>query len=48
MIIKGCHGYHGDDGFGDCPDPEAPDSSIIKKEGGVDTLIQLSKEYTGK
>lgn len=47
-MIKGCKGYHGYDGLGNCPDEEAPDLSIIKKEDGVDTLIQLSKEYTGK
>lgn len=45
-MIKGCKYYHGYDGLGDCPDEEAPDLSIIKKEDGVDTLIQLSKEYT--
>ena len=47
-MIQGCHGNDGKDGLGDCPDEEAPDLSIIKKEDGVDTLIQLSKEYTGK
>lgn len=47
-MIKGCKYYHGYDGLGDCPDEEAPDLSIIKKEDGVDTLIQLSKEYTGE
>ena len=46
--VDGCSGYHGSDGFGDCPDPAAPNPSLIKTEDGVDALIRLSKENTGK
>ncbi|WAR05360.1 RIHA-like protein [Mya arenaria] len=40
--------YHGSDGLGDVPDPEAPDKSLIQSEHAVNALIRLSKKYKGK
>ncbi|XP_052093617.1 uncharacterized protein LOC127729775 [Mytilus californianus] len=45
--VEGCSGYHGSDGFGESPDPDAPDSSFIQKEDGVSALIRLSKQFSG-
>ena len=40
--------YHGKDGLGDVPDPNAPDDSYLQSEHAVQALIRLSKEMTGK
>ncbi|WAR30402.1 URH2-like protein [Mya arenaria] len=40
--------YHGSDGLGDVPDPEAPDKSLIQSEHAVNALIRLSKKYKGE
>ncbi|XP_063423554.1 nucleoside hydrolase-like isoform X1 [Mytilus trossulus] len=45
--VEGCSGYHGTDGFGESPDPDAPDSSLVQKEDGVSALIRLSKHFSG-
>lgn len=39
--------YHGSDGFGDVPDPNAPDESCLQTEHGVMSLLRLSKAYKG-
>jgi len=39
--------YHGKDGFGEVPDPEAPDLSHISKEHAVLALIRLVDQYPG-
>ncbi|WAR05440.1 RIHA-like protein [Mya arenaria] len=40
--------YHGSDGFGDVPDPEAPHESLIQSEHTVHALLRLSKQYEGE
>ncbi|WAR05439.1 RIHA-like protein [Mya arenaria] len=40
--------YHGSDGFGDVPDPEAPDDSLLESEHAVNALMRLSKKQEGK
>lgn len=39
--------YHGSDGFGDVPDPNAPDESNIQSEHAVSALLRISKENEG-
>ncbi|XP_053381426.1 inosine-uridine preferring nucleoside hydrolase-like [Mercenaria mercenaria] len=45
--VKGRSPYHGSDGFGDVPDPNAPDESQLQAEHGVMALLRLSKAYKG-
>ena len=40
--------YHGNDGFGDVPDPNAPDASHLQSEHAVQALLRMSKEHRGK
>ncbi|XP_052803089.1 pyrimidine-specific ribonucleoside hydrolase RihA-like isoform X1 [Mya arenaria] len=40
--------YHGSDGFGDVPDPEAPDDSLLESEHAVNALMRLSKKQEGE
>ena len=40
--------YHGKDGLGDVPDPNAPDDSQLQSEHAVQALIRLSQELAGK
>ncbi|WAR30401.1 YBP2-like protein [Mya arenaria] len=40
--------YHGSDGFGDVPDPEAPDDSLLESEHAVNALMRLSKKHEGE
>ena len=40
--------YHGKDGFGDAPDPDAPDLSHIQSEHAVLALIRLANQYPGR
>ena len=39
--------YHGIDGFGDVPDPEAPDLTHAQSEHAVTALIRLVNEFPG-
>ena len=39
--------YHGHDGFGDVPDPNAPDESHFQTEHAVNALLKLSNQYAG-
>jgi len=39
--------YHGNDGFGDVPDPHAPDLSYLQSEHAVPALIRLVNQYPG-
>jgi len=39
--------YHGKDGFGDDPDPNAPDLTQVQSEHAVLALIRLVNEYPG-
>ncbi|XP_053381444.1 pyrimidine-specific ribonucleoside hydrolase RihA-like isoform X2 [Mercenaria mercenaria] len=40
--------YHGSDGFGDAPDKEAPDESLLQSEHAVTALVRLAKEHEGE
>ena len=40
--------YHGSDGFGDVPDPGAPDDRHLQSQHAVEALIKLTKEHAGK
>lgn len=40
--------YHGSDGFGDAPDPEAPPATLLQPEHGVTAMIRLAKENNGE
>lgn len=40
--------YHGKDGFGEVPDPNAPDLSHIQSEHAVVALIRLVNQYQGQ
>ncbi|XP_041368237.1 probable uridine nucleosidase 2 [Gigantopelta aegis] len=42
------YNYHGIDGFGDVPDPNPPDESIIKTQHGVQALLHLSRVHPGE
>lgn len=39
--------YHGEDGFGDVPDQDPPDLSLVQSEHGVNALIRLVNLYPG-
>jgi len=39
--------YHGKDGFGEVPDPNAPDLGHIKSEHAVVALTRLVNQYPG-
>ncbi|XP_053569061.1 inosine-uridine preferring nucleoside hydrolase-like [Bombina bombina] len=40
--------FHGIDGLGDVPDPDAPGLELIKKEHAVDAMKRLASKYPGK
>ncbi|XP_075069070.1 pyrimidine-specific ribonucleoside hydrolase RihA-like [Mixophyes fleayi] len=40
--------FHGVDGLGDVPDPEAPGLELIQKEHAVDALNRLASKYPGQ
>ncbi|XP_070561552.1 nucleoside hydrolase-like isoform X2 [Ptychodera flava] len=40
--------YHGDDGLGDAPDPNAPLESLAKSEHAVQALIRYANEMKGE
>ena len=39
--------YHGHDGFGDVPDPNAPDASLIQKENAIQAMLRIANEHQG-
>lgn len=45
--IKGGN-FHGLDGFGDAPDPNAPSLDMIQKEGAVSAMIRIINENAGQ
>ena len=45
--VKPRSDYHGSDGFGDAPDPNAPDDSHLQTEHAVQALLRLTKEHAG-
>lgn len=40
--------FHGMDGLGDVPDPDAPGLDLIQKEGAVSAMIRLVNENPGQ
>ncbi|XP_077071404.1 inosine-uridine preferring nucleoside hydrolase isoform X2 [Siphateles boraxobius] len=40
--------FHGKDGFGDAPDPEAPGLELVQKEGAVSAMIRIVNENPGE
>ncbi|MBN3286132.1 URH1 nucleosidase, partial [Polyodon spathula] len=40
--------FHGEDGLGDCPDPEAPGLDLIHKERAVEAMIRIVTEHEGE
>ncbi|XP_043928413.1 inosine-uridine preferring nucleoside hydrolase-like isoform X2 [Protopterus annectens] len=40
--------FHGADGLGNVPDPNAPGLEHVKKEHGVNALIRMATEHAGK
>ena len=45
--VKPRSDYHGSDGFGDVPDPNAPDGSYLELEHASQALIRMSNEHVG-
>ena len=39
--------YHGHDGFGDVPDPDAPDASLIQKENAIQAMLRIANDHQG-
>ncbi|XP_020794833.2 inosine-uridine preferring nucleoside hydrolase [Boleophthalmus pectinirostris] len=46
-VIKGAN-FHGLDGLGDAPDPNAPSADLIQKEGAVSAMIRIINEHPGQ
>ncbi|XP_071368163.1 inosine-uridine preferring nucleoside hydrolase-like [Centroberyx affinis] len=40
--------FHGKDGLGDAPDPDAPGLELMQKEGAVEAMIRMVKENPGE
>lgn len=40
--------FHGQDGLGDAPDPNAPSVDLIQKEGAVSAIIRIVNENPGQ
>ncbi|CAL8309166.1 unnamed protein product [Merluccius merluccius] len=40
--------FHGKDGLGDAPDPQAPGLDLLQAEGAVEALLRLVKENPGQ
>lgn len=40
--------FHGQDGLGDAPDPNAPSLDLVQKEHAVDAIIRIVNENPGQ
>ncbi|KAG7331278.1 hypothetical protein KOW79_005247 [Hemibagrus wyckioides] len=40
--------FHGHDGLGDAPDPNAPGLELVQKEGAVSAIIRIINEHPGE
>ncbi|KAJ8253507.1 hypothetical protein GJAV_G00213920 [Gymnothorax javanicus] len=40
--------FHGQDGLGDAPDPNAPGLELIQKEGAVAAMTRIAREHPGE
>lgn len=40
--------FHGLDGLGDAPDPNAPGLDLVQKEGAVSAMIRIANENPGQ
>ncbi|XP_041806762.1 inosine-uridine preferring nucleoside hydrolase isoform X2 [Chelmon rostratus] len=40
--------FHGQDGLGDAPDPDAPSLDLVQKEGAVSAMIRIVNENPGE
>lgn len=40
--------FHGKDGLGDAPDPDAPGLDLVQKEGAVSAMIRIVNENPGE
>ncbi|KAJ8409998.1 hypothetical protein AAFF_G00210390 [Aldrovandia affinis] len=40
--------FHGHDGLGDAPDPDAPSLEMVQKEGAVAAMIRIVSEHAGE
>lgn len=41
-------GFHGQDGLGDAPDPDAPGLDLLQKEGAVEAMIRMINQHPGE
>ncbi|XP_073767880.1 uncharacterized protein isoform X2 [Danio rerio] len=46
--VVGTGDFHGKDGLGDAPDPEAPGLDLVQKEGAVSAMIRIVNENPGE
>jgi len=49
-LARGRHAgdYHGKDGLGDVPDPDAPDLDLLQQRKAVKAMIKIAKENAGE
>ncbi len=46
--IQHASDYHGKDGLGDVPDPNAPGLELLQKQNAVKAMIKIAKKYPGE